>query len=132
MSMPLPKVGELIVRDGPNSSWVVHQPFEVLFSTNIKFVVPVGFSTDLLSSPMLIRCWLRQRADTEKAAVLHDFLYSTQLLSRSLSDHYFYLVLLTADITDIKAKSMWKAVTLWGRFPWKKYKKKLDIIGHKR
>lgn len=53
------------------------------------FTVPKGFHTDLASVPRLPLMYWLCGATADEAAVIHDFLYATQLVTRAQADDVF-------------------------------------------
>lgn len=82
--------------------WRLVKPFKY---SNI--IVPKGFETDLATA---VRTWAR---DADEAAVVHDYMLSTEEYDRYECDVMFYDVMLHTNVNPIKAKIMYLAVRLY-------------------
>lgn len=86
-------------------------------------IVPEGFITDFASIPRLFWTLIGSPAgEYGKAAVIHDYLYSTQQYSRKKSDFIFYEAMGVLNVSTWKRWIMYKYVRFLGWFPWNKYK----------
>lgn len=56
--------------------------------------------------------------EANKASVLHDYLYTTKIVSRRLADAVFYEAMLSTKVAKWRALSMWLAVRLFGTIYW--------------
>lgn len=87
-----------------------------VFIDGKKFIVPMGFQTDLASIPRAF--WsidAPQEVDTIAGAVLHDYLYSCNNgLSRLEIDNILYDILVYENVGRIKAFKYWAATRLFG------------------
>ena len=85
-----------------------------------EIIVPIGFETDYASVPRVpLAFWLT--GDTaHSAAVLHDYLYSTQKYSRSIADGILYEAAGISGVPDWRARVMWAGVRAFGWFAWSK------------
>lgn len=88
------------------------------YSNNI-ISVPVGFVTDFASIPWLFWNFLPAWGKYGKAAVIHDYLYQTGSRSRKESDTIFLEAMLAGGTKPWKAKVMYWAVKLFGKFAYK-------------
>lgn len=71
------------------------------------FVIPRGFVTDLASVPRLpIIFWLTG-ATADRAAVVHDFLYSTRSVSRKMADSVL------AEASGVMGVPGWRRGLMW-------------------
>lgn len=80
--------------------------------------VPTGFKTDFASVPRLpLTFWLA--GDTaHEAAVVHDWLYTMQPVSRSKADAVFLEAMNVLGVSWWRRRAMWAAVRLGG---WRSY-----------
>lgn len=69
--------------------WVLLRPLTFRAADGRAFTVPRGFVTDLASIPRLVRPVLDRNGRSRRAAVLHDFLYVLQPVSRADADELF-------------------------------------------
>lgn len=102
---------ELIVLT--DSSFRLGADFYVSLEGN-EIVIPEGFETDLASVPRLPIVYLAVGNTGHKAAVLHDWLYSTNMFPREICDGYFYHGLRAMGIGYFAAKAMFYGVRAGG------------------
>ena len=113
MSEFLTKLEVTLVDDTSNDgrgTWRVDKPFAYQSDVAHKLIiVPVGFLTDFASVPRLPVVFLLTGDSSHYAAVIHDYLYSTQLFPRKLCDQ---VLLEACSITGIPA---WRRTLIyWG------------------
>lgn len=82
------------------------------------FVVPAGFITDFASVPRVPIAFLLAGDTAHEAAVVHDWLYTTHEVERSVADAVFREACLTGDVPWWRAWLMWSAVRIGGGGPW--------------
>ena len=86
---------------------------------NIKeVVVPEGFVTDLASIPRLFWQALRPEGRYAFAAVVHDYLYWTQIRPRTEADTIFRLAMEDSKVDAATVTSIYQAVNLLGEKAW--------------
>lgn len=83
-----------------------------------KISVPIGFVTDFASIPRLFWSLLRPDGNYAYAAVIHDFLYWTQLTTRENSDMIFKLAMGDFKIPKTEADAIYAAVRAGGGKAW--------------
>lgn len=93
--------------------------------SNDIIVVPKGFTTDFASVPWPASMLIPMSGQHNMAAVVHDYLYSTQERSRKESDDIFLEALTVLGVSLVKRRIMYRAVRLWGWVPWNHHKKKM-------
>lgn len=93
--------------------------------------VPVGFVTDFASIPRAFWSLLRPDGDYAYAAVIHDYLYWTQPLSRKQCDQIFKLAMLDFKVGEGEVQTIHTAVRAGGSGAWKE-NAKLKKQGEKR
>lgn len=91
-------------------------------------IIPKGFVTDLASVPKLVRFlpYLDPLGKNKEPAVLHDYLYSKQIVTRKQADKLFRKALKIEKIPSFWAGVHYVGVRVGGRFGWNKRKKKLQ------
>ena len=111
----------LIVKHINGKDWEVMQEFTYkVFNSTVMITVPVGYITDFASIPKIVWPIIGHPAGRHgKAAVIHDYLYSTRRFSRKRSDRIFLEAMKVLKIGTIKRKMMYYAVRLFGRPAWK-------------
>jgi hypothetical protein len=84
------------------------------------FVVPTGFETDLASVPRLPLAYMLFGGVGDAAAVVHDFLYSTQEVSREMADDVLEEAMRVSGVAGWRRYPMWFGVRLFGGSHWKR------------
>ena len=80
----------------------------------LVFAVFVGFVTDLASIPRALRWMLNPNGKSRRAAVLHDFLYTGQHLSRKDSDLLFLAALKADGVGFVTRQTLYRGVRAGG------------------
>lgn len=80
----------------------------------LVFTVFAGFVTDLASIPRALRWMLNPNGKSRRAAVLHDFLYTGQHLSRKDSDLLFLAALKADGVSLIQRQLLYRGVRMGG------------------
>ena len=106
--------------------WKLHEGFTYWRTRDrivIKIQVPAGFITDFASVPRVFRSIIPAWGRYGKAAVIHDYLYQEtgihHWMTRKLADELFLGAMLVSGTKPWKAKVMYRAVRLFGRFAWR-------------
>jgi hypothetical protein len=107
--------------------FVLQEPLACIDDQGRKWIVPKGFATDFASIPAFGRAFIDKAHQNAYAAVLHDFLYYTQPVSRPEADLLFKEALASPDCntTPLKQWVMYRAVRVGGLKAWLKVKKEL-------
>ena len=87
------------------------------------FTVPEGFDTDFASVPRALWLLCPPWGRYQEAAVLHDYLYHSQTVTRAEADRIFLLVMIEDGTKVWRAYAMYYAVRIFGGFAWKKISK---------
>lgn len=114
---------DLVVRAGRESLWILERP--LVWCGCESITVPVGFETDLASVPAALRSFMNPNGKSRKPAVLHDFLYSMQILSRLRADELFELALAAEGVNQATRFFYFRGVRLGGQAPWDQHRKEL-------
>jgi len=77
------------------------------------------FITDGASSPWFARAYAPKFGQALPAAIVHDYLYETQLFKREDADKCFYDLMIKLKVPSTKAWVMFKSVRLGGWWHWK-------------
>lgn len=80
--------------------------------------VPTGFVTDFASIPRLFWSLLRPDGEYAYAAVVHDFLYWTQVRSRDEADDVLKLAMEDFEIGTVTVNAIYSAVRIAGQSAW--------------
>lgn len=81
--------------------------------------VPAGFVTDFASVPQFLWSILPYWGKYGKAAVVHDYLYSTHQKTKQETDRVFLEAMLVEGTPKSKAEIMYWAVRLFGFWAWR-------------
>jgi hypothetical protein len=111
----------LILQDIDGLNWIVDAPLVWSANDGKQFTVPVGFKTDLATLGPFRKIF-RSSGDWNKAAVLHDFLYTVPIgqLDRKIVDNYFLEALEDCGVGYWTRYAMYWAVRVYGVFRWRK------------
>jgi hypothetical protein len=80
--------------------------------------VPLGFVTDFASTPQIFWSVLRPDGEYAYAAVVHDYLYWTQMRTREEADRILKMAMEDFDIGTVTAGTIYNAVRLGGQVAW--------------
>lgn len=100
----------------------VYIPFTYTPSEHLGFKpvsVPKDFLTDFASVPWPASMLIPKDGDSNQAAVVHDYLYTTKDRPRSEADKIFLDGMETLKVNIIKRRIMYQAVRIGGWAPWK-------------
>lgn len=115
---------ELELKDARDDGlWLVEQPLSYAsVAVPGLYTVPVGFETDLASVPRLPFLFELCGMTSNEAAVLHDWLYATQPVTRVQADCLLREASKVTGVPCWRRWMMWAGVRIGGRLPWDKYK----------
>jgi len=91
------------------------EPFEFYDVAGKTYSVPVGFTTDFASIPKWLRWLIPPTGLYGKAAVLHDWLYRTGIVSRRRADFIFLRAMRVLGVPKWKRRAMYRAVRAFGQ-----------------
>ena len=103
----------LDIRDIDNHFWQLLSPFVVEIEGGL-INVPTGFITDFASVPRLPITYMLFGNIGHRAAVVHDYLYSTGETSREYADEVFKLLLIKEGVGSLRANIMYAGVRIAG------------------
>lgn len=118
--------------DDTPGQWIVRVP--LLWSDVVygDIEVPAGTRTDLASIPRALRNLpsLDPQAHSRRPAVVHDYLYSTQTVTRAIADR-FLLDAMQAEGATFRARWMfYYGVRAGGWLPWKRHAERRTRCPH--
>jgi len=99
------------------------RPFTITVD-GYKIKIPAGFETDFASVPRIFWRIIPPWGKYSKAAVIHDYLYSTQEVTRLRADKIFLSLMVELKVKKWKRRVMYRAVRMFGWHPWNKHKEK--------
>ena len=94
-------------------------------------IVPKGFVTDLASIPREFWSILDPADDYAYAAVVHDYLYWTQLTTKNEADLILKFAMQDLDVSPTTVDVIYTAVDMFGQQAWNQ-NKRLKELGEKR
>ena len=113
--MPVP------IPDSPKTGAIYSLASDFVFKAIGRiFVLPAGFEFDGASIPPILWPVIGSPFDPAymEAALLHDWLYSTHIVTRREADVAFREQLVAHGVTDFRADMMFRGVRLAGVFAW--------------
>ena len=112
---------ELLV-ESLGDTWVLKRAFHFYYLDEVggqtDVVIPEGFITDFASTPKLLYPIFPPIGIYNKAAMVHDFLYTRGcpvIISRQDADKYFLQAMAVLTVVKWKRKLMFYAVRLFGK-----------------
>lgn len=114
---------DLVFRDTPGHLFALAQ--DLRYSSDLlqtTIVVPAEFPTDLASIPWLVQCILPKIGRWDRAAVVHDFLYSIRTYDRGMADSVLNEAMAVDRVGDARRRSIYAGVRLGGWNAWRKHK----------
>lgn len=100
--------GEFSLKDD-----LIYEYVGTIKDINFRIVVPTGFVTDFATIPWYARVFINKTGPWNKASALHDWLYTSQGLSRSIADALFLEAMELHGVPLIKRHLMYLAVLLF-------------------
>jgi hypothetical protein len=95
-------------------TWELVETFSYYRDDGTTYTVPKGFKTDFASVPQMFWAYISPTGKHGKAAVLHDYLYSTKIVSRKEADKIFLEAMKVLGVAKWKRGVMYYAVRLFG------------------
>ena len=117
----------ITMKDGDENTWIVLHPFA--YQSPVLegiVVVPSGFETDFASVPRLPVVYVLSGNTAHKAAVIHDYLYSSGICTRAAADKVFFEAMGLSKVPFWRKALMYCGVRLFGGGY---FKEKQDEIG---
>lgn len=113
------KFTEELLVESFQDRWVLKRPFVFYYEkpdgSRIDLVVPEGFVTDFASTPKFLYPWFPPIGIYNKAAMVHDFLYSESTpITRAEADKFFLQAMEVLKVPAWKRRLMYFAVRLFG------------------
>lgn len=117
-SLSLHKFNDAILVEYHNEKWTVMRELSFYFMIEGKkktVVIPKGFGTDFASTPRILYPFLPPTGKHNRAALAHDYLYSTGRYSRKHSDQAFYQLLGACKVNKTISELAYWGVRLGGK-----------------
>lgn len=93
--------------------------------------VPKKFITDFASVPRIPIAYLLVGDTAHKAAVIHDYLYTTHEVTRKIADEVLFEAAIVCGIPRWRANILWSSVDTFGGKPWELHTKQVAEIKDK-
>ena len=120
----------LIVVHLDGKRWKLQQGFSYCVGKeNSDEIIKIekGFITDFASIPRLFWTIIGHPTGVYgKAAVVHDYLYATQIMTRRRSDAIFLEAMKVLKVSWWRRRTMWFAVRAWAWTAWNRHKKRIN------
>lgn len=122
-----------LLPDGNNQHWILLEALNYqIGDTDDILTVPAGFVTDFASIPKAL--WslgLSPHGRYSRAAIIHDFLYWSQVCTKTQSDRLLVLAMKESNVAKVKEKTIFAGVKVGGASSWAE-NKKLSYNGYIR
>lgn len=121
---------KLIFEDEHGLPFVLHQPLVYLTKVGApegkinKITVPAGFKTDLASIPRFFWRVLPPVGRYDKAAVVHDYLYQFNGVTRKQADDVLLEGMRVLGVPGWQCNVIYAGVRVGGWKPWNDYRQK--------
>lgn len=115
----MPFTTTLYVREVDERYWKLTRPLEYQGNTD-TFHVPAGFETDFASVPRAFWNAFPPYGKYTKAAVLHDYFYATQPISRKDADGIFRRTMKELGVGWLRRRTMYRMVRMFGWAAWRR------------
>lgn len=109
-----------IVRpSGNNRAFILHSAMVwEIGSTGVSIDVPKGFVTDFASIPRPLWSVYSPHDQYSRAAVVHDYLYWSQLCTREQADNLFMIAMKESEVSEVTRNIIYSAVVAGGESAW--------------
>lgn len=98
-----------------NNKWEIMNSFTVCYF-GIMITIPKGFKSDLASTPKILWSIYPPFGKYINASIIHDYLYTNHLLTRSQADYVLLHEMKNAGINKITCYIFYISVRLFGNF----------------
>lgn len=115
-------ITELHLKEHPTREYYWILMDELIYESGTeRYVVPTGFPTNIASVPRVLWGFIPPYGKYSKAAILHDFFYSSRgSVTREYADHKFYELLKECGVGPIKSQLMYRFVRMFGKTSWRR------------
>ena len=103
-----------------DGEWKLFADLNYETSAGQVLTIPHGFITDLASIPRVFHGLIPVNGKHRAAAIVHDYLYVTQIMSRAESDRIFLEAMEDLGVRWSQRWAMYSAVRIGGWLPWRK------------
>lgn len=104
---------------GDNRAFVLIESMTyVIGSTSVEITVPAGFVTDYASIPEALWSLYSPHDQYSRAAIVHDYLYWSQLCTREQADNLFMIAMKESEVPKNMRDFVYAGVHLFGGSSW--------------
>ena len=114
----MPFLNELVVKPATGREWELVEPLRYMTSGGRIIEVPAGFVCDLASIPAIARPLFPVNGEWTEAAVVHDWLYDSQIGTRKEADRIFLEAMTELGVSRWRRRAMYSAVRIGGWVSW--------------
>lgn len=111
----------VVVQKQGERRWALVSPLRYEVAPGKILEVPEGFYTDFASIPRFFYISTPPIGKYDAAAIVHDFLYFAQALTRESSDRVFLQAMADSGVSWYTRYKMFLAVRLFGGGIWERY-----------
>lgn len=105
---------------GNNRAFILLEEMEYkIGESELRIRVPAGFVTDYASIPSSLWSLYSPHDQYSRAAIVHDYLYWSQLCSRKQADNLFMIAMQESEVPETTRKIIYNGVTAFGESAWK-------------
>lgn len=123
-------IGKLVLEDVDGCNWILQDDLTFVTEDDKSWTIPKDFRTDLASIPRGLWNIIPKTGEYDRAAVLHDYLYTTQPMGveRGDADHLLLEAMEALDVSWMVRHAIYWGVRTGGHWIWEDHKKQLNII----
>ena len=104
---------------GNNRAFVLLEPMTYMVgTTGIGITVPAGFVTDYATIPEWLWSLYSPHDQYSRAAIVHDYLYWSQLCTRPQADNLFMIAMKESEVPQSTRQNVYAGVHLFGSVSW--------------
>jgi hypothetical protein len=108
-----------VLPSGNNRAFILLEPMVYkIGSTKHKIVIPAGFVTDYASIPKRLWSIYSPHDQYSRAAVVHDYLYWSQLCTRIQADNLLMIAMKESNVSEVTRNNVYAGVTSFGKSSW--------------
>ena len=121
---------DIVLRQIQPYRWQVARDIQLQIN-DYPLHIPTGFWTDLASVPRCLWNLIPPFGSYTLPAIVHDFCYATQIVSRKTADDLFYRLMIYTKTKPYKAFVMYMAVRLFGQSAYENYNETAALVRQK-
>jgi hypothetical protein len=110
------------------TEFIMTKPYRYrIGSTNRAIEVPEGFVTDYATIPAGFRGLFERQGRYSRAAVIHDYLYWSQICTKKQADNIFKIAMIELKVPAWQREPIYQAVSLMGGGAWASNKQERQV-----